>query len=298
MKKKVGLALGGGGARGLAHVGVLKVLEEEQIPIDYIAGTSMGAIVGAMYAQNPSADALIDRLESFFSSRDYDSLGLKYIVPKNDQNPSFLSQLAQVVAKRIVVNIAQSRMGIIKTRRLSEAVSALIDKGNIQDTRIPFACAATDLNSGQPVLFQKGDIQEAVTISSSIPGFISPSEWDGKLLTDGGVTAPVPVVEVRRMGADIVIGVSVDANHIKPLEEPHVLDIISRVDMIRGKYLSEIQLATADIQLHPQIDAAHWSELLRYQEFIEAGIRETREKLPQIRAIIAQRKSFFKNLFR
>ena len=296
--KKIGLALGGGGARGLAHVGVLKVLEDEQIPVNYIAGTSMGAVIGAMYAQNPSADALIDRLESFFSSQDYDSLGLKYIVPKNDQNPSFLNQLAQVVAKRIIVNIAQSRIGIIKTDRLSEAISTLINNGNIEDTRIPFVCAATDLNSGQTVLFEEGDIREAVTISSSIPGFISPSEWDGKLLTDGGVTAPVPVKQVQQLGADIVIGVSVDANHIKPLEEPHVLDIISRADQIKGKYLSKIQMSTADVQIHPQIEEAHWSELLRYQEFIEAGIRETREKLPQIRAIIAQKNSFFKNLFR
>lgn len=298
MKKKVGLALGGGGARGLAHVGVLKVLEEEQIPVDYIAGTSMGAIIGAMYAQNPSADALINRLKSFFGSRDYDSLGLKYIVPKNDQNPSFLSQLAQVVAKRIIVNIAQSRTGIIKTNRLSEAISILINKGNIEDTRIPFVCAATDLNSGQTVMFEEGNIQEAVTISSSIPGFISPHEWDGKLLTDGGVTAPVPVEEARRMGADIVIGVNVALNHLQPMDAPHLLDIISRADQIKGKYLSKIQMSTADVQIHPRIDAAHWSELLRYQEFIEAGIQETREKLPQIRAIIAPKESFFKNLFR
>jgi len=295
---KIGLALGGGGARGLAHVGVLKVLEEEQIQVDYIAGTSMGAIIGAMYAQNPSADALIDRLKSFFSSQDYDSLGLKYIVPKNDQNPSFLSQLAQVVAKRIIVNIAQSRIGIIKTDRLTNAISVLIKEGNIEDTQIPFAVATTDLNSGQTVLFEEGDIRETVIISSSIPGFISPHKWDGKLLTDGSVTAPVPVEEARQMGADIVIGVNVALSHLQPMDAPHLLDIISRADQIKGKYLSRVQMSTADVQIHPQIEEAHWSELLRYQEFIEAGIQETREKLPQIRVIIAQKKSFFKNLFR
>ena len=297
MKSKVGIALGGGGARGLAHVGVLKVLEEEQIPINIIAGTSMGSIIGAMYAQHPDVNVLINKLETFFSSQDYESLGLKYIIPKNDQNPSFLNQLVKDVTQRIVINIAHSRTGIIKTSRLAEAVALLIDDGNIEDTQIPFGCAATDLNSGQTINFQEGDIREAVMISSSIPGFISPSVRDGKLLTDGGVTAPVPVVEARRMGSDIVIGVSVDANHIIPLEEPHVLDIISRVGMIRGKNLSRIQLATADIQLHPRIDAAHWSELLRYREFIEAGIQETREKLPQIRNILRRKNSIFRRLF-
>lgn len=298
MKKKVGLALGGGGARGLAHVGVLKVLSEEQIPIDFIAGTSMGSIVGAMYAQNPDPAALIDRLESFLSSRDYDSLGLKYIVPKNNSNPSFLNQLVQVVSQRIVLNIAQSRQGVVKTKRLSEAVSKLLDKGNIEDTRIPFACTATDLNTGQTVLFQEGDIQKAVTISSSIPGFISPHKWRGMLLTDGGVTAPVPVKEVRQMGADIVIGVGVDANHIEPLDNSHVIEIISRVDLVRGKILSKIQLSAADIQLHPQIDEAHWSELLRYREFIEAGIKETADKLPQIHASVTKKRSLFNYIFK
>ncbi|MCG2716887.1 MAG: patatin-like phospholipase family protein [Candidatus Marinimicrobia bacterium] len=297
MKKKVGLALGGGGARGLAHVGVLKVLEEEQILIDYIAGTSMGAIIGAMYAQNPSADALIDRLKSFFSSQDYDSLGLKYIVPKNDQNPSFLSQLAQVVAKRIIVNIAQSRTGIIKTDRLSEAISILIDKGNIQDTHIPFACAATDLNSGQPILFQKGDIQKAVTISSSIPGFISPIVWDGKLLTDGSVTAPVPVDEAREMGADLVIEVCVGINQIRALKDPNIIDIISRTDAIRGFYLSKLQLANADVSLHPDVKDTHWSEFLRYKEFINAGIVEAQKKLPEIHNVIKKKKCLFRGIF-
>jgi len=297
MKKKVGLALGGGGARGLAHIGVLKVLSEEQIPIDFIAGTSMGSIIGAMYAQNPDTAVLIDRLESFFSSQDYDSLGLKYIVPKANSNPSFLSQLVQVVSQRIVVNIAQSRQGVVKTERLSEAVSKLLDKGNIEDTRIPFACTASDLNTGQTVLFRKGDIQKAVTISSSIPGFLSPHKWQGMLLTDGGVTAPVPVKEVRQMGADIVIGVGVDPNHIEPLEDPHVIEIISRVDLVRGKILSKIQLSAADIRLHPQIDEAHWSELLRYKEFINAGIIETQKKLPEIHDLIKRKKNLFRGIF-
>ncbi|MCD6440411.1 MAG: patatin-like phospholipase family protein [Candidatus Marinimicrobia bacterium] len=297
MKKKVGLALGGGGARGLAHIGVLKVLSEEQIPIDFIAGTSMGSIIGAMYAQNPDTAVLIDRLESFTSSHDYDSLGLKYIVPKTNSTPSFLNQLVQVVSQRIVVNIARFRQGVIKTERLSDAVSKLLDKGNIEDTRIPFACTATDLNTGQTVLFQEGDIQKAVTISSSIPGFISPHKWRGMLLTDGGVTAPVPVKEVRRMGADIVIGVGVDANHVEPLEDPHVIEIISRVNLVRGKILSKIQLLAADIRLHPQIDEAHWSELLRYKEFINAGIIETQKKLPEIHDLIKRKKNLFRGIF-
>lgn len=297
MKKKIGLALGGGGARGLAHVGVLKVLADEQIPIDLIVGTSMGAIIGAMYAQNPNIKKLMERLEIFFTSQDYESLGLKFIVPKNDQNPSLLNQLVQTVANRIIVNIAQSRAGIIKTERLFEAIAKLIDDGKIEDTKIRFACAATDLNSGQTVLFEKGDIRSAVTISSSIPGFIKPHETNGRLLSDGGITAPVPIAEARKMGADVVIGVSVDPQQISSLEEPHVINIISRADMIRGRLLSGILMKSADIQLLPALGEVHWSELLRYKEFIAAGEQETRNKIALIRSVVFKKQSFFQRLF-
>ena len=294
---KVGVALGGGGARGLTHVGILKVFEEEKIPLDIITGTSMGSIIGAMYAQHPDVKILINKLESFFSSQNYESLGLKHIVPKNDQNPSFLSQLVKDVTQRVVINIAHSRTGIIKTERLREAISLLIDEGKIEDTQIPFGCAATDLNSGRTILFRSGDIREAVTISSSIPGFISPHQKDGQYLTDGGVTAPIPIDEARQMGADIVIGVNVDANHIKALDNPHILDIISRADQVRGKILARYQLSKADVQLHPFIGDVHWSELLRYREFIELGEVEARSKISEIRNILRKRNSIFRKLF-
>lgn len=299
MRKKsvLGLALGGGGARGLAHVGVLKVLEEEKIPINVITGTSMGAIVGAMYAQNPDVRAVIKRLESFFSSQSYESLGLKYIVPKNNQGPSFLSHLVKDVTQRVIINIAHSRAGIIKTERLEEAISMLIDDGKIEDTRIPFGCTATDLNSGGTVLFQRGDIRKAVIISSSIPGFIHPHLRDGQYLTDGGVTAPIPVDEARQMGADIVIGVNVDANDIKALDNPHILDIIARADQLRGKILARYQLSKADVKLHPFIGDAHWSELLRYREFIELGEKEAQNKISEIRNVLRKNISTFRRLF-
>ena len=297
MRKKIGLALGGGGARGLAHIGVLKVLESEQIPIDLIVGTSMGAIIGAMYAQNPDIKRLTERLESFFTGHDYESLGLRFVVPKNDQNPSFLTQLVQTVANRIVLNIAQSRASIIKTERLAEAIARLIDNGKIEDTRIKFACAATDLNSGQTILFDQGDIRRAVTISSSIPGFIKPHKTNGQLLSDGGITAPIPVAEARQMGAEMVIAVSVDPQQISSLEEPHVIGIISRADMIRGRLLSRILMKSADVQLIPALGNVHWSELLRYKEFIAAGEQEARNKIALIRALVSEKQSFFQRLF-
>src|SRR6056297_2378419 len=109
MKKRIGLALGGGGARGMAHLGILKVLEENGVPIDFIAGTSMGAIIGAMYAQNPDADALIKRFDEYFRGKTYKDLGLEKAVPQKDREPSILHQFVEAVGKRIVLNFAFSR---------------------------------------------------------------------------------------------------------------------------------------------------------------------------------------------
>jgi len=298
MKTKIGLALGGGGARGLAHLGVLKVLEEDGIPIDSITGTSMGAVVGAMYAQNPDSESIIKRFENFLASQDYDSLGLKYVIPQDEQNPSFLSHLVRIVAKRIVVNFAPTRTGIVKTERLSDAISFLIDDRNFHDTKIPFGAVTTDLNSGETVLFREGNIKKAVTLSSSIPGFISPEPVNGNLFTDGGVSAPVPVYEAREMGADIVIGICVGVNRIKALENPNIIDIISRTDAIKGIYLSKLQLSNADVSLHPDVKDAHWSEFLRYKEFVNAGIVEAQKKLPEIHNAIKKKKNLIRKIFR
>ncbi len=298
MNTKIGLALGGGGARGLAHLGVLKVLEENGIHTDFITGTSMGAVVGAMYAQNPDSEAVIKRFENFLASQNYNSLGLKYIIPQNEQNPSFMSHLARIVAKRIVVNFAQSRTGIIKDERLSDAISFLIDDGDFHNAKIPFGVVSTDLNSGKTVVFKEGNIRKAVKLSSSIPGFISPEQINGQLLTDGGVTAPVPVDEAREMGADLVIGVCVCINQIKELKNPNIIDIISRTESIRGFYLSKLQLANADVSLHPDVKDAHWSEFLRYKEFINAGIVEAEKKLPEIHNAIRKEKKFLRKIFR
>ncbi len=143
---RIGLALGGGGARGAAHFGVLKVLEEERIPIDIIAGTSMGAIVGGMYAQHPDVPEVIDRYEKFIRDMDYESFGLKYIAPDPGQEPHLLQKFAKTIAQRIYMSSMGSRSGIMKPEFLDNALKELLDRGNIQDTKIPFGAVATDLN--------------------------------------------------------------------------------------------------------------------------------------------------------
>ena len=287
---RVGLALGGGGARGAAHFGVLKVLEEEGVPIDIIAGTSMGAIVGGMYAQNPDAGEIIKKYLSFLESMDYESLGLQNIVPQDEEEPHLLQKFAKTIARRVYISSMGSRSGIMKPDILEDALKTLLDRGSVRDAKIPFGAVATDLNSGNTLLLREGSLRKAVKRSALIPGFLPPEEDGTRLITDGGVSDPIPVRSARDMGADMVIAVSVDPTTMASIEDPNMINIMRRCDLIRGIYMSRIQTEMADVCIWPDMSGAHWSEFLSSEEFIQAGEAETRKKLPDIKKAIRRKR--------
>lgn len=178
---KVGLALGSGSARGWAHIGVIKALTEAGVHVDYIAGTSIGAVVGAVYASGK-----IETLENVVRQFDW-----KQIV-------SFF-------------DVVFPKSGLIDGNKVADFVRAHVAPGNIEDLGLPFRVISTDLETGSEVVIQEGDVIEAVRTSISIPGIFTPAKKDGRLLLDGGLVNPVPVSVVRDMGADFVI--AVDLNH-------------------------------------------------------------------------------------
>lgn len=288
-----GLALGGGGARGAAHFGVLKVLEEERIPVGVIAGTSMGAIVGGMYAQNPDAQAAIERYRTFLRSTDYDALGLKNIVPDESDDSHMLQRFARTIAKRIYISSLGYRSGVMKPEILDNALRKLLDRGTIQDAKIPFGAVATDLNTGSTLLLTEGEMRRAVRKSSLIPGFLPPEKDGNRLVTDGGVSDPVPVDSARKLGADVVIAVSVDPVEMPAVKDPNMINIMRRCDLIRGNYMSKIQMESADVAIWPDLSGIHWSEFMSSDDFIKAGEEETRKKLPEIRMAIRRKRFWF-----
>lgn len=172
---KVGLALSGGGTKGFAHVGVLEVLERHNIPIDYIAGTSMGAVVGALYASGIS-------------------------VPD-------LKLLAKETKWKNLVDFTLPDKGILSGNKIENFMRILLKNKKFKDLNIPTQVVATDISGGKKVVFKKGDVASAVRASISLPSIFVPHQYKGKLLVDGGVLDPVPVQVVREMGADVVIAV-------------------------------------------------------------------------------------------
>jgi NTE family protein len=298
MSVKIGIALGGGGARGIAHFGVLKVLEQEGIPIHGISGTSIGALIGAMYAQNPDADLLIERFKQSLDEAFYARLGIGYLKTSGARDGSFFHQATQNIKRQIVLNIAQSRKALIKEVRLRDVLLKFIEKGDIEDARIPLSIVATSLHTGDDVVFKNGDIIHAVAASCSIPGFLPPVCEKDDLLTDGGVSCPVPVKVLAGMGADVTIGVEICMRRYHPLENLNIIEIIARADMITSQKLAGMMVGTADVAICPDTKDIFWSEFSRVDELIEAGIKGARERLGEIREAIRKKTPWYKRIIK
>lgn len=234
-RPKIGLVLSGGGAKGFAHIGVLKVLEELNMPIDYISGTSMGSIIGAFYAMGYSATDI----EKLVLNQDWeellsDKVSRKYIHVKDKVNLD-----RYVVSFPIKPKGIRIPAGIVQGQNIINLFEqSTIEFHNQTDFRkfpIPFVCIATDLETGDAVVLDKGNISQALRASMAIPTVFTPVEIDGKLLADGGMINNFPVEEVIKMGADIVIGVDVQTGPRDKSELNSIEDIINQAVSLMAK---------------------------------------------------------------
>ena len=290
-KNKIGLVLGGGGARGLGHIGVLKALKKHSIPIHMVAGTSIGAVIGAMYAATLDPHWIENKFKEFIDSEAYKRIGLHRLVPTSQPNSSIFQTAATYMKNQIIINLANDRLGILKQERLSEIIEFLLPVKTFEELKIPFSCLAVDLNSGEDVVFNSGNLIEAIVASSAIPGYIPPIEKDGMLLTDGAVSCPVPVRTVRKMGADFRISVDVGLNHFEPMENPNLLQVLGRAEQITSTRLGEVKSEKADITIRPDTMNVFWAEFDKIDQLIKLGAEETEKQFWQIKDNLKKKKS-------
>jgi len=290
-KNNIGLVLGGGGARGLGHIGVLKALKKHSIPIHMVAGTSIGAVIGAMYAATLDPHWIENKFKEFIDSEAYKRIGLHRLVPTSQPNSSIFQTAATYMKNQIIINLANDRLGILKQERLSEIIEFLLPVKTFEELKIPFSCLAVDLNSGEDVVFNSGNLIEAIVASSAIPGYIPPIEKDGMLLTDGAVSCPVPVKTVRKMGADFRISVDVGLNHFEPLENPNLLQVLGRAEQITSTRLGEVKSEKADITIRPDTMNVFWAEFDKIDQLIKLGAEETEKQFWQIKDNLKKKKS-------
>ena len=290
-KNKIGLVLGGGGARGLGQIGVLKALKKQSIPVHMVAGASIGAVIGAMYAATLDPDWIENKFKEFIDSEAYKRIGLHRLIPTSQPNSSIFQTAATYMKNQIIINLANDRLGILKQERLSEIIEYLLPVKTFEELKIPFSCLAVDLNSGEDVVFNSGNLIEAIVASSAIPGYIPPIEKNGMLLTDGAVSCPVPVKTVRKMGADFRISVDVGLNHFEPLKNPNLLQVLGRAEQITSTRLGEVKSEKADITIRPDTMNVFWAEFDKIDQLVKLGAETTEKLFWEIRDNLKKKKS-------
>ncbi|MGJ7922511.1 patatin-like phospholipase family protein [Neobacillus sp. LXY-4] len=254
-RPKIGLALGSGGARGFAHLGVLKVLKEEGIPIDYISGSSMGALVACFFGAGLDLDRLY-KISTAFKRKYY----LDFTVPK---------------------------MGFIAGKRVKELIRIFTHGKNIEELAVPVAVVATDLMSGEKVVFKKGPIAECVRASISIPGIFVPEKINGRLLVDGGVVDRIPVSVVKEMGAEFVI--AVDVSHVKTNTEiTSIYDVIMQSIDIMQMELVDYRMVASDVMIRPQVEKYNSRAFTNIEDIITIGEEAARKNINKIKNLIEQ----------
>lgn len=256
-RPRLGLALSGGAARGVAHVGVLKVFEEHGVPVDCVAGTSAGALVGGAFAAGMS----VGELEEIGRSLRWRDFGRMTI----------------------------SRLGVQSSARMEEYVRARFPRTRFEELRVPFAAVATDLHTGGAVVMRdEGDVAFAIRASCALPGWYVPVvDEQGRQLVDGGLVANLPTSAARALGADVVVGVDVNAEGAKFLGSPtSVIGVLLQSIIVVQRTAVVHQRQTADVVISPEVGHIRWDEMARADELLAAGAEAARAALPAIKELL------------
>ncbi len=281
---KVGLALGAGGARGLTHLGVIRALRRHDIPVDLIAGSSMGAVVGAMYSATLDIEWVEQRFRKMLPSEQFAESGINSVQAQApDDKAGILEWATRYVRHKLVLNFSDRRSGVIKTERLARLIDFLLPVETFAELRLPFACVAVDLQTGNDVVIDAGNLVEAVTASASIPGYLPPMPMEPGLLSDGGVGQPVPGDAARQLGAGFIIAVDVSIHRFAPLAEQNIVTILGRASEITAARLSQALVHRWDVWLHPDTLDAHWTRFDLIDSLIAAGERVVEQQIDTIR---------------
>jgi NTE family protein len=282
-----GLALGSGGARGLAHVGVLDVLDEEGLRPHCISGTSMGSIVGALYAKYLDADLVDEHLRSYWENPDFKECWAPFVEDDEfTEDNSFFKEFRRSIERKVLTFKTFTSPAQRGADKLMEPLAELLGDTRIEDLELPFATIAIDLISGDPKVFTEGPLTEAIYASSAIPGVFPPIAMEGKMLTDGGGSYRVPITDCRRLGADFVLAVDIPTFEKDLAGFDRGLDIVMRSDAIARNRLNKMVLQLADFVITPEVGQFHWANMSAAPQIRQQGVLAAREAMPELRKAI------------
>ena len=291
-KLRVGLALGGGAARGAAHIGILKVLENENIPIHIITGTSIGAIIGAMYSTHPKALEVEKRAREYIESPRFKFTQFDFLDEKKyaEKGSGFFYKFTHHVKKGLFYNLSLARKSLISEEEFRGHIEALIDDIDIRETRLRFAAIAADLTSGSEVVFKTGPLRRAVSASCAIPGILPPVTLDGHELVDGGSIDLIPVGPTSELGANAVIAIDVSKGIAGPFELSCGFDVVIRSEKIMAYTLNQIRIQGADIVLKPDVQDVFWANFSKFDHCVQKGEEEANKNLDKIKRLLSKKR--------
>lgn len=259
---RVGLALGGGAARGLAHIGVLQTLESEGIPVHAAAGVSVGSIIAAAFAAGLPPQKLVDA--------------------------------ARTVTWKDLGSWSFSVRGFNRNNRMEDWLARVMPVRTFEELNIPLRIVATDLRSGEPMVFESGELFPAIRASCAIPGLYVPVEWNGSLLADGYLTCNLPIRQVREMGVDVVLASAIGLEISPDVRLNNIYQIIMRSFSIMSSAVQKSGYYDADIVFKPEVSAYSWDDIESAPELLEAGRESVRERQAELEDVLNP--SFFARL--
>ncbi len=299
-RKKIGIVLGGGAARGFAHIGVLKVLFREDIRPDIIVGTSMGAIIASLFAVHMDPDTILNKVREYLSSDKFTKIKFELLKVSDEAAASdgLFSAVSRYLKKSIFYSVSLTRQSYVSIENYMLNISSIIDNISIQDTRIPLAVVCTNINTGEEMVLTEGPLIQAVAASSAIPGLFPPIDFDGRLLVDGGWVNQLPVKPCKQLGADIVIAVDVARKLEQDYSIDNSLDILRRTNAITRYTLSNIQAKEADTLIVPEMPEISWVDFESFEECIKKGEEAAERSLPAIRHLLRGKTSLIPGFMR
>ncbi|MDX8414149.1 MAG: patatin-like phospholipase family protein [Mariprofundales bacterium] len=283
------LALGGGGGRGLAHLGVLTALEERNLHPDAIIGVSIGALFGAMYALNPNAAAIQKQALTFLHSETMRDLQLPQL-QQDDAGKSLFDHWMALGRQSLLYMRAATDISLVDAELLITIADHLCSSHHFSDTKIPFSCAAVSFPKGDCTVFDHGDLVLSVAASMAIPGIFAPVEVDGTLFVDGGMASEIPSMEARNRATDnqCVVAVNVGAKPSSAIHPSHMLGMLDWASLVKSYYLRRYDKEHAEVLIEPLVGDVQWDDFSHPEDEIARGYAAAERQLDHLAELLGR----------
>ena len=284
---KVALVLGGGGARGIAHIGVWKALQEAGVKPDLLVGCSIGALAAAEFGLEGDWRVVADRVLPYLRAKGFGKYGIKLTRTSAQERRGAWARAKNAAIKIAAVPLLVLRRSMVRRRRLMEVIEGCLPDKTFSDCRIPAAAVAIDILSAEEVIMTEGSLRKAVCASASLVGFFPPYEWGERLLVDASPVAAVPVDAARNLGAEKVIAVDL-RSPLPPVERKmSAADAIMRMATLATDRATGEQIERADVVIRPEVGGTYWSDVSGLDALVEAGERAACARLDDIKKLLA-----------